>query len=101
MKLTKFQRNALILIRDNPGITARHFAESMWSKSRMHEKNEMIHGRSANLCAGSHLGKLRKKGWVDIFCVLGYNTYQLTEFGEEILKVKSRWLKWNMNVKEK
>ena len=90
MKLTKFQRDSLILIRDTPGITALGFAKSMWPKSHMH-KNKTH--KSAYLCAGSYLGKLRKKGWVEIIDIFIYNTYQLTEAGKEALKTKSIWTK--------
>jgi len=100
MNLTKFQRKALIIIRDNPGITAGYFAELMWPKSKMHIKCskqgnscQMIQGKAAWLCAGSHIGKLRKKGWVEIINVLVYNSYRLTKAGEETLKFKCRWIK--------
>jgi hypothetical protein len=98
MKLTKFQRKALITIRDNPGITAKYFAEIMWPNSFMHDKySGNIVGKVAWLCAGSHLGKLRKKGWVEIINVFIYNTYELTKEGKEVLKIKDRWkkqIKW-------
>ena len=68
-KLTEFQAKVLTKIHDEPGIAARELSEYLWPDSIAHRRvyntgtNGACRGKGAWLTAGSHVGKLIKKGW--------------------------------------
>ena len=91
--LTEFQAFALETIKDNPGIRARELGEILWPDSYAHKKrsscrNGVQKGKAMWLCAGSHVAKLRYKGWVAWPKAYGnYDPgYYLTQKGRAILK---------------
>lgn len=70
MMLSKAQRRALEILRDNPGIAPRAFAKKMWPDSEGHKHHTKCGnkgvsvGGGMNLAAGGFLGKLAKAGLV-------------------------------------
>ncbi len=65
--ITEKQRQALQILKENPGISAGDFAEKMWPENPMHREhsnggNGCQPGKAGWLCGGSYLGKLIKKG---------------------------------------
>jgi len=87
--LTEFQKKALAVIKDKPGIKSKQFAELMWPGSDMHKKvsnqgNGACKGKAAWLCGGSYLGKLRAAGLIKHDITSGGN--RLTESGEIALR---------------
>ena len=91
-KLTQFQNKALRIIQNTPGILAQDFATKMWPESSMHIRSHngghgSQRGKGAWLCAGSHIGKLIKKGLIFQPLVNGHlSGYKLTRKGREALK---------------
>ena len=74
---------ALLIIRDNPGIRPRKFAELMWAGSESWLKVGRVgHGASKGvglvLKGGGYLGKLRQERLVNAF-------NELTAQGKEVL----------------
>ena len=70
VKLTDFQIKVLILIHERPGITADRLSMKLWPDSIAHKRSYntgygACRGKGMWLTAGSHVGKLMKKGWVE------------------------------------
>lgn len=69
-KLTEFQIKALKAIYDQPGIRANQLSKILWPDSIAHRRSYntgvsgACRGKGAWLMAGSHMGKLIKKGLV-------------------------------------
>lgn len=90
MKPSEKTIQALEIIRDNPKIDARSFAEEMWPESHMHTRhsnggNGCQVGKAAWLCAGSYLGRLKKAGLIKGAFFDGWG-HRLTEDGIQILQ---------------
>lgn len=93
--LTEPQKKALTILKDTSFqkiISAREFAEQMWSDtetnmftSSKNQGNGACRGKAAWLCAGSYLGKLIKKGWVYASDTTGQYGYCITNEGKKLL----------------
>lgn len=92
-------RKALEFIRDNKDCSPRELAEHLWPNAIMHRKpyncgnhNGSANGTGAWLCAGSLVGKLKRKNWVDdMYVGKGSGTrirYRITQAGREALEGK-------------
>lgn len=94
-KLTQKQKKALNILKEHPNITARAFGQFYFDQP----EHEYLFDASSNqgygacrgkklwLCAGSLLGKLRQKKWVDMnFARDGHCRFHLTAEGYDILK---------------
>lgn len=93
-ELTESQIKALTILKDTgymKPVSARYIADKMWGETHIglftkhsNQGNGACVGKAAWLCAGSYMGRLRKKGWVDV----RYNPsrYYLTDKGKKVLK---------------
>ena len=66
---TPFQRRLLSIVQRNPGIRAGRLSELLWPDSIKHRAQYNTgrgsqRGRGIMLCAGSHAGKLIRRGWL-------------------------------------
>jgi len=94
-KLTPRQVAALKILKENPRIRAKEFAEHFWPEAIMHQAcsnqgNGACRGKKAWLCAGSYLGKLSRAGLVQAENT-GTNSYSrvvysITRIGSELLQ---------------
>ncbi len=99
-KPTPFQRRALEFIRDHQDCSASDLAEHLKPDSRMHMKvsnqgHGGCRGKAAWLWAGSVVGKLRMRGWVQIDYgssgSYSRTKYRLTREGREAISSGSKW----------
>lgn len=95
--LTKAQFKALGILCNTAyfnEMSARNFAEAMWGdtdtnmfKSVKNTGNGACSGKAAWLCAGSYLGRLRKKGW--IYSTIDPTGYYITTEGKRIYDLQN------------
>lgn len=97
--MTDRQKEAMTILLEVPGITARFFAKRFWPDNDMHLRpknggNGSQKGKGAWLAAGSYMGKLIKKGMVRHTRNYGYElTAQgIKELKEEICKDNEKGL---------
>ncbi len=92
--LTKKQILALSILDMHPDITAGTFAIYYYTEPRhevlfsavSNQGNGACHGKKAWLCAGSLLGKLKKKGWVKNKPYSDPPVFSLTDEGRKALE---------------
>ena len=92
VKLTPAQRRALEIVRDNPDIRPRIFANLMWPDSEGHRHHTKCgprgstRGGGMRLSAGGYLGKLSRAGLL-VYTGHKYGSaYVISRAGEEALK---------------
>ena len=107
--MTEFQIDALHVLAQHPGIKAGGIAMFLWPDNDMHKRQSNAgayggsrRGAGAWRCAGGHIAKLERKGWVTsnhdgyLFCylpskesvrlkVFGGTNYGLTQKGLDLL----------------
>lgn len=94
IKLTVAQQKALTILKDTDmfkGMSASQFADRMWGDtdttmftSVSNTGNGATTGKAAWLCAGSYMGKLIKKGWVEH--THNFRGYYLTPKGKSLIQ---------------
>lgn len=91
--LTLKEAKALRILKEHPCISAKAFACFFYTEPEHQylftacskQGNGACRGKKAWLCAGSYLGRLRKKGYVQLRFINDSFRYDLTSHGEQML----------------
>lgn len=104
MRLSDRQKEAIRIIQENPGITARRFGELFWPDhvSQRKASNNSYgcqYGKAGWLMAGSYLGKLRKKGIIrNGFALISESGFHLTSKGEVLYETNRAFVSCEENM---
>lgn len=97
--ISKKTYNALLVLRNTnytDGMPAKQFAFKLWGKDTTKERlfnactntgNGACCGKKAWLCAGSLLGRLKKKGYVKRSLYIGVGTYYISDIGKKEMDI--------------